>query len=79
MELGKENTNMTMHTDFLFKEQDLVSEIILLAEELGHATIIVLKRADWGAFQTHPTKVEPLLLDHLLQALWLTCLSCHFL
>jgi hypothetical protein len=79
MELGKENTNMTVCTDFLFKERDLVSEIILLAEELGHATIIVLKRADWGAFQTHPANVESPLLDHLLQALWLTCLSRHFL
>jgi len=57
----------------------LVSEIILLAEEPGHATIVILKQADWGAFQIHPMNVEPLLLEHLLQALWLAYLSCHFL
>jgi hypothetical protein len=27
----------------------------------------------------HPVNVEPLLLECLLQALWHTCLSCHFL
>jgi len=79
MEFWKENTNISMHMNFLFEEQYLESEIVLLTEEPGHATIIILKWADWGALHAHPTNVEPPLLEHLLQALWHACLSCHFL
>jgi hypothetical protein len=57
----------------------LESEIVLLTEEPGHATIIILEWADWGALHVHPVNVEPPLLKHLLQALWHTCLGCHFL
>jgi hypothetical protein len=72
MKLGKENTNMIVCTNVLFKEGYLVSEVILLAEEPSHATIVILKRADWGALHTHPTNVEPALLERLLQAFCLT-------
>ena len=68
MKLGKENTNMITCANVLFEEGYLVSEVILLAEEPSHATIIILKRADWGALRTHPANVEPVLLEHLLQA-----------
>jgi hypothetical protein len=57
----------------------LESEIILLSEELGHATVIIFEWADWGAFHAHPADGEPMLLKHLLQALLLACLSRHFL
>jgi len=66
MEFWKENTNMSVRVNFLFKKRYLESEIILLTEELGHATIIILKWADWGALYAHPTNVEPPLLKHLL-------------
>src|SRR6266851_8919764 len=79
MEFWKENTNMSTHVNFLFEEQYLELEIVLLTEEPGHATIIILKWADWGALHVHPTNVEPLLLERLLQALWHACLGCHFL
>jgi hypothetical protein len=46
MEFQKENTNMSACTNFLFKERYLESEIVLLIEKLGHATIIILKWAD---------------------------------
>ena len=46
MELGKENTNMTAHANVLFEEGYLVLEIVLLAKEPSHATIIILKWAD---------------------------------
>jgi hypothetical protein len=46
MEFWKENTNMSMHVNFLFEEQYLELEIILLTEEPGHATIIILEWAD---------------------------------
>jgi hypothetical protein len=46
MEFQKENTNMSACTNFLFEEQYLESEIVLLIEEPGHATIIILERAD---------------------------------
>jgi len=68
MKLGKKNTNMIMRMNVLFKEGYLVSEIILLTEEPSHATIIILKWADWGALHMHPMNVEPVLLKHLLQA-----------
>jgi hypothetical protein len=57
----------------------LKSEIVLLTEELGHATIIILEWADWGALHAHPVNIKPPLLEHLLQALWHICLGCHFL
>jgi len=79
MKFGKENTNMTACMNFLLEERYLVSEIVLLAEEPSHATIAVFKWADWGALHVHPTNVEPILLKHLLQALWLTCVGHHFL
>jgi hypothetical protein len=68
-----------MHMNFLLKEGYLISEIVLLAEELGHATIIVFKWADWGALCMHPTNIKPTLLECLLQALWLACFSHHSL
>jgi len=68
MKLGKKNTNMITRMNVLFEEGYLVSEIILLTEELSHATIIILKWADWGALRMHPANVEPVLLKHLLQA-----------
>ena len=79
MELGKENTNMTACTNVLFEEGYLVLEIVLLAEEPSHATVIILKQADWGALHAHPVNIKPPLLERLLQALWHTCLGCHFL
>ena len=79
MELGKENTNMTARANVLFEEGYLVLEIVLLAEELSHATVVILKWADWGALRVHPANVEPVLLKCLLQALWHACLGCHFL
>ena len=68
MEFQKKNTNMSVHANFLFEERYLKSEIVLLTEEPGHATIIILEWADWGALYTHPTNVKPLLLERLLQA-----------
>ena len=79
MEHKKETKNITMHMNILFKERYLVSKIILLAEEPSHATVVVLKWADWGSLHLHRTNVEPMLLEHLLQALWHACLGCHFL
>ena len=70
---------MSVHLNSLFKEQSLELEIILLAEEPSHATVIILKRADWGALRVHPANVEPMLLKRLLQAFCLTCLGHHFL
>jgi hypothetical protein len=79
MELGKENTNMTARANVLFEEGYLVLEIVLLAEEPSHATVVILKRADWGALRAHPANVEPALLERLLQAFCLACLGRHFL
>jgi len=79
MELGKENTNMTTRANILFEEWYLVLKIILLAEKLSHAIVVVLKWADWGALHSHHANIKPMLLEHLLQALWHACLSCHFL
>ena len=58
MEFWKENTKMSMRVNFLFEEQYLESKIILLTEELGHATIIILEWADWGALHAHPMDIE---------------------
>ena len=46
MKFWKKNTDMSPRFDFLLKEGFLEPEIILFAEESGHATIIVLKGAD---------------------------------
>ena len=59
---------MIARANVLFEEGYLVSEVILLAEELSHATIVILKWADWEALRTHPANVEPALLECLLQA-----------
>ena len=70
---------MSARSNSLFKERFLESEIILFAEELGHATVIIFEWADWGAFHAHPADGEPMLLKRLLQALLLACLGRHFL
>ena len=46
MKFQKKNTDMSLRFDFLFKEGFLELEVILFAEESGHATIIILKGAD---------------------------------
>jgi hypothetical protein len=79
MKFWKKNTDMSAHLNSLFKEQFLELEIILLAEELSHATVIIFEQKDWGAFHTHPTDGKPMLLKCLLQALLLACLGHHFL
>jgi len=50
MELWQENAIVTLCFNFLFQERYLQAEVILLAEKVGHATIIVLKGIHWGAF-----------------------------
>jgi len=75
MELGKEDTIVPPRFNCLFKQRFLISEVVLLAEELSHTAIIVFKRANQGALHMHPTNAEPLLLEGLLQALSLTSLS----
>jgi len=70
---------MSVHLNSLLKEQFLELEIILLAKEPGHATVIIFEQADWGAFHVHPMDGEPTLLKCLLQALLLAYLSHHFL
>ncbi len=79
MKLGKENTEVSPHFEFLFKERLLESEVVLLAEESSHAAVIVFEWANQGAFHAHPTNVESAFLKGLLQTLCLTGLSCHFL
>ena len=70
---------MSACTNFLFEERYLELEIVLLIKEPGHATIIILEWADWGALHAHPANVKPPLLERLLQALRHACLGCHFL
>jgi len=62
VELGKEDTNMPSSLDFLLKKKFLRAEIILLAKELNHATVIILKRTDWGTFCLQFLNIEPPLL-----------------
>ena len=70
---------MTLSLDFLLKERFLQAEVVLLAEKASHATIIVFKAANWGAFCMHPSNVEPALLQYMLEAFCLTSLCRHFL
>jgi hypothetical protein len=80
VKLGKENIEVSPCFEFLFKERFLESEVVLLAEELSHAAVIVFKGANQGAFCVHPMNVfESAFLEGLLQTLCLTGLSYHFL
>jgi len=79
VKLGKKNTEVTPHFEFLFEERLLKSEVVLLAEESSHAAVFVFKWANWGAFHAHPVNIKSVFLKGLLQTLCLTSLSCHFL
>jgi hypothetical protein len=80
VKLGKENTEVSPCFEFLFEERFLKSEVVLLAEELSHAAVIVFKGANQGAFCVHPANIfESTFLEGLLQTLRLTGLGCHFL
>jgi len=79
VELGKENTMMPPGFNLLFEEGFLISEVVLLAEELSHTAIIVFERANGGALYAHPMNTEPLLLESLLQAFGFPGLCCHLL
>ncbi|SRR6266851_2063759 len=58
----------------------LESKVVLLAEELSCAAVIVFKGANWETFHMHSTNVfESTFLKGLLQTLCLTNLSYHFL
>jgi hypothetical protein len=46
MKFWKKNTDMSLRFDFLYKEGFLEPEVILFAEEPGHATIIILEGTD---------------------------------
>ena len=72
MKLGKENTEVSPRFEFLFEERLLESEVVLLAEELSHAAVIIFEWANRGAFHTHPANVESVFLEGLLQTLCLT-------
>ena len=50
MELWEENTIVTLVFDLLFQERYLQVEVVLLAEKVCHAAIIVLKGTNWEAF-----------------------------
>ncbi len=75
MELGKEDIIVPPRFNCLFKQGFLISEVVLLAEELSHTAIIVFKRANQGTLYAHPVNAEPSLLEGLLQALGFTSLS----
>ena len=80
MKLPKENTEVSPCFEFLFEERFLKSEVILLAEELSHAAVIVFKGANRGAFCAHPANVfKSTFLEGLLQTLCLAGLGWHFL
>ena len=79
MEFWEENTVMTPGLNLLFQERYLVAEVILLAEEAGHATIVILKGTNWGTFGQHPCSVESAFLQDLFEAFHLTSPCCHFL
>ena len=49
MELRKKNTYMSCLPKYSFKHEYLISEVFLLADNMCHATIIILKRADLGS------------------------------
>jgi len=50
MELWEENTIVTLGCNLLFEERFLQVEVVLLAENAGHATAIILEATNWGAF-----------------------------
>jgi len=65
--------------DFLFQERFLLAEVVLLAEKAGHATFLILKATNWGAFCRHPSNIESAFLQDLLEAFCLASVCCHFL
>jgi hypothetical protein len=79
MELGKEDTIVPPRFNCLFEQGFLISEVVLLAEELSHTAIVIFERANQGTLHMHAVNAEPSLLEGLLQALGFTSLSCHFL
>jgi hypothetical protein len=79
MELGKEDTIVPPHFNCLFEQGFLISEVVLLAEELSHTAIVIFERANRGTLHVHAANAEPSLLKGQLQALCFTSLSCHFL
>jgi len=65
--------------DFLFQERFLLAEVVLLAEKAGHATFLILEVTNWGAFCRHPSNIESMFLQDLLEAFCLASVCCHFL
>lgn len=74
MKLGEKDAQMPMIGNCLLKERCLVLKILLLTEELCHA---VLDWANGGALGLHPSDVEAMFLECLLQPLCFPILECH--
>jgi hypothetical protein len=77
VELWEENTLVTFSFNFLFKERFLQAEVVLLAKEASHATVVILDQTDWGAFGWHPSNVKAAFLQCLLKAFCFTSLCYH--
>jgi len=66
MKFWQESIEVLAGLNLLFKKRFLQVEIILLAEDLCHATVIVFERADRQALCQHPMDIESALLKCLL-------------
>jgi len=68
MKLGKENEFVASFFDEGLEHRNLIRKIILFTEKLGHTTMDIFPRTDWGAFCMHAHDIESSFLESLLQA-----------
>jgi hypothetical protein len=79
MEFRKKSAHMTLCHNFLFQKGHLQLKVILLAEKMCYAAVVILEGTNWGALCYYPMNLKPTFLQNLFEALCLTGVSCHSL
>ena len=80
MKLGKEDAKVSSFSNLLLQLRFLKLEVIVLAQNAGHAACLILKGANWGAFPFYfLVEIEPTLFQCLLEPFHIATFCCHFL